>query len=195
MIMYFKTNDMKNFTHQVRKTNITSIQIWLMIFSILILVSIQVTAQGVKFYKLSGPVSKSVELLNDPSVDTERLNNLLTNLNSTIYFSKGNLQLNESGSPVVVDTDAQSFSELYKENSDFNQVEIIKINLNSISDMSASLDLSKLISFYQLKYIYVEIGYDACGGQSDDCLLSETQSLVKNTDSNAVVIFKLSIPN
>lgn len=186
---------MKNFTHQIRKTKNTSIQIWLLVFSILILLSTQATAQGVKFYKLSGPVSKSVELLNDPSVDTDRLNELLTNLNSTMYFTKGNLQLNESGSPAVVDTDAQSIGELYKENSDFNQVEIIKINLNSISDMSASLDLSKLLSFYQLKYIYAEIAFDACGGQSDACLLTKMQSLVKSIDSNAVVIFKLSIPN
>jgi hypothetical protein len=155
----------------------------------------QLSAQEIIFYKVKTEVSKTSELLNDKNIDAVRLESLLKDLNTSINITKGSSKNNRNGTPVVINTDIQSLNELYKNKPAFNQVELIKISINSASDLNTVFDLDKLVSFYRLKYIYVEFAFNVCGNQNDECLDLKIKNLIKGIDFNVVVLYKLSIPN
>ncbi|MBK6284409.1 MAG: hypothetical protein IPF54_18875 [Draconibacterium sp.] len=67
--------------------------------------------------------------------------------------------------------------------------------MNSTDDLSFNLNVDNLNSFYRLKYVFVEFGFDACGNQGSSCLKSKIKKMVEGVDSNVIVFYKLSIPN
>lgn len=194
---FFKTKNMKNHFLLIKnKMNcFNGFRILLIIFSFSLLIGFKTQGQNLKFYKIGESVANSSDLINDEDADAERLNILLTGLNPAIYFSNGKKQINGEGIPVVVDTDVKSLNELYKENQEFNQVEIIKISLNSTGDLNFVLNIDNLQSFYQLKYILADFSFDLCGKQSDECLISKMKEIVNCKECNVIIISRLLIPN
>jgi hypothetical protein len=179
----------------VRLINSKQTNLIVIVFSFLNILSFNITAQDIKYYKVENEPSKTLEIINDKEINLERLESLLFNLNPTIYLSDSEQRLHGNGAAVVLDSDVQSLNELYKSNQTFNQVEIIKLSLNSISDLNLKLNVDELSSFYRLQYIFVEFAFDVCGDQNDSCLPSRIKNLISGVDSNVIVLYKLSIPN
>lgn len=193
--MYFKTNHMKNSIFSIRMIANKRSGTYILVLIAMLISVFQLSAQEIIFYKVKTEVSKTSELLNDKNIDAVRLESLLKDLNTSINITKGSSKNNRNGTPVVINTDIQSLNELYKNKPAFNQVELIKISINSASDLNTVFDLDKLVSFYRLKYIYVEFAFNVCGNQNDECLDLKIKNLIKGIDFNVVVLYKLSIPN
>jgi hypothetical protein len=153
------------------------------------------TAQELKFYKVENELSKSSDIINDKGIDITNLESLLYDLNPTIYIANNVSNVYGNGPAVMLEIDAQSLEQLYKTNSAFNKIEVIKLVLNNSGDLGINLNVDKLDKLDQLKYIFVEFAFDVCGGQKDSCLPAITKDLVTGADSNVVVLFNLSIPN
>ena len=128
--------------------------------------------------------------------NSERIISLNTGVHSKIYLSDNTLMYsNPSSPPLVVETDLASVSKLYEENSDFNSIELIKIRIKSAPGKSLLFNTSQLSSFDKLKCIVLVYEYHACSDNSEQCLSSMTDSLVKTDDPTTVhILFDLSIP-
>ncbi len=90
--------------------------------------------------------------------------------------------------------DAASINLLYSTNPVLSQVELIKITANAEGDLPTSIDLSQLEVLPNLRYVLVEFGYDACGGNTDGCCNSILRGIVEGYSAQIMVIYSLSIP-
>ncbi|WP_417291062.1 hypothetical protein [Corallibacter sp.] len=109
---------------------------------------------------------------------------LLFNLESSIYI-KNNAVLNTYGStaPKVLKVkDSQSLNFLYTYNELYNEVEMITINLKSLSDLSSPFDVDSIRGFSHLKYIYLKCEFP----------ISESQirAFIQNADTEISIFYK-----
>ena len=167
---------------------IQKILIWL--FFVIIMPTLNITA-------ISAQTIDNIDnyIANADAEESQQLDKLANELNSTVYLSQGNIKTYGVGSPIVLETGSESFDLLYENNSLFNRIELIKIKLNSSSDMQETLNLEQLQNFYNLNYIYIIYTFDACGGQNEGCLTTQTQQFVQVSEEPVTILYKLSIPN
>jgi hypothetical protein len=119
--------------------------------------------------------------------NAEHLRSLVYDLNSKLYINNQIENAVGITNPVCVKIDAQSIDKLYEENQLFNQVELITINLNDLNELNFFLDLSKLKSFTNLKYIQF-----LCSFKCDPLLINNLYQKISNTD--IIVFYQISIP-
>jgi hypothetical protein len=121
------------------------------------------------------------------SSESEHLKSLVFDLKPKIYINNREENTYGNGSPECVNIDAKSIELLYENNQLFSQVEIITINLNSLDELNFILDLSKLQSFTNLKYIQF-----LCSFNCNSTLLSK---LYKETLITGINLFyRVSVP-
>ncbi|MCX7549418.1 hypothetical protein [Xanthomarina sp. F2636L] len=112
-------------------------------------------------------------------------NELLHGKNPTIYIENSSI-LNITGdeSPKVLKLlDASSYSLLQDNNRLYNNVEVITITLNRLSDLNNRLDLSTINGFSSLRYVYVKCMFD--------CSDQQIRSFLLNADSVTTVFYKV----
>ena len=80
--------------------------------------------------------------------------------------------------------DVSSIEFLYTQNADFNQVKVISIKINNLLDLNQKLDMSKLSAFDQLKYIFLQCGFD--------CTEDQIQKFILNYKSNITIYYMVS---
>jgi hypothetical protein len=110
---------------------------------------------------------------------------LLHGKNPTIYIKDASI-INVTGdeSPKVLKLlDATSSNILRNANNQYNDVEVITITLNRISDLNLRFDLSSINGFNSLRYIYVKCMFDCTDQQIRDFLL--------NADSVTTIFYKV----
>lgn len=122
------------------------------------------------------------------------LESLVTNIHPTAYLTQGEITTPGEGAAVVAIFDAASLGLLYSNNPGLSQVELIKITANAESDLPASIDLLQLEVMPNLKYLLVEFSYDACGGNTEDCLNSILQGIIEGNSLQIMVIYSQSLP-
>ena len=117
--------------------------------------------------------------------DAVHLESLISDFQPTIYVGKSIVAHNEKR-PVCAEAKSGSIDGLTAENPLFSQVELITIRLQSASEMNFVLDLSKLISFTNLKYV--------CFLCEFNCGIEDVQKLFI-PKTGITVTYRLSIPS
>lgn len=82
--------------------------------------------------------------------------------------------------------DANSFNVLNQNTSNFYDVELITVNLNSVEDLNNKLDLTEASGFNNLKYIFIKCAFK--------CTEAQIKQFI-NSDSNIRVFYKVEIPS
>lgn len=126
----------------------------------------------------SGVNNKEVTNIN--LQDFLKLNN---NIQPTVYIDK-NAVVNVTGavSPVKVKySNIKPFNKLNEEESLFNSVELVVINLKTSNDLKNEFDLSKVNQYHNLKYIFIKCHFN--------CSVNQIQQFVKNTEPEVIVYF------
>lgn len=114
----------------------------------------------------------------------------------TLYYKNGIATLTEPTDPLRVITDVNSFNELYEENTQFNQVEMIIVQLKSQSDLDVDLNASQLKQFKNLKYIYFSCSFELCPqkGESSNCENTKINACIKgDLPLDVVLLFSSEI--
>jgi len=159
-------------------------------FIILLCGLLFVSAMSVPAYMSYQTALQSLEL-----ATADHLESLVNGQYPTAYLTQGDITSIGEGLCNVVIFDAASINMLYSNNPALSQVELAKITANAESDLPASIDLSQLeASLPNLKYLLVEFGYDACGGNTEGCCNSILRGFVEGSSSQIMVIYNLSLP-
>lgn len=122
------------------------------------------------------------------------LQNLVIGLNPSVNLTNGELTIYGTGSPIVAICDAASVNMLYGNDPAFSQVELIRLTVNSAVELPSAIDLTQMQGFTNLQYFLIVFGYDACGGQSDNCLATLLGGIIQGASSPVIVLYNLSIP-
>jgi hypothetical protein len=136
--------------------------------------------------------------LSDNNTEMVQLRSLVNDSQQTIYFQQGKIVGDIVESPVFADVDVASVKELYKINSEFNSVQIIRIRINNAEDLNLALDMTKLGTFKDLKYICFLCTFDICEGQSPKsyCETGKILKMINSGGSSSVHFYYLiSIPS
>ncbi len=131
---------------------------------------------------------KSMRSNKSSSDDTTRkdFNDLQFKSQHSIYVANKKI-LTKTGEDKVARLrleDVSSLDFLYTHNPDFKQIEIISIKINNVSDLNQKLDMSKLSAFDQLKYIFLQCGFD--------CTEDQIQKFILNYKSNITIYYMVS---
>ena len=122
------------------------------------------------------------------------LQNLVIGLNPSVNLSNGELTIYGTGSPIIAICDAASVNILYTNNPAFSQVELIRMTVNNPGELPSAIDLAQMQGFTNLQHLLLVFGYDACGGQSNNCLDTLLGGIIQGASSPVVVLYNLSIP-
>jgi hypothetical protein len=144
-----------------------------------------ISAQNLKEY--SALINTMNNTRQNGANESEHLKSLVFDLKAKIYINNKEENTYGNGSPECVNIDARSIELLYDTNQLFSHVEIITINLNNPNELNFVLDLSKLQSFTNLKYIQF-----LCSFKCDSILLSKLYQAASKT--GIIVFYRISIP-
>lgn len=157
-------------------------------FTILLLGLLFMSAMSIPGYM---SYQMALQMLEPPAA--AQLESLVNNQNNTAYLIQGEINMGEGLCHVAI-FDAASLGLLYSNYPGLSQVELIKITANAESDLPASIDLLQLEAMPNLKYLLVEFSYDACGGNTEDCLNSILQGIIEGNSLQIMVIYSQSLP-
>ena len=169
-------------------TLITKIRTRLLVL-VLVALGIQTYAQDLAVTKLSDELSQ-LQDSNDNMKRNQvnRLSSLVNDLQPAIYLEKGSMNnttvADASTSPLMIFTDASSLDLLYEANEMFKSVQFIRINIDKASDLKSILNLSKLNSFPNLRYIHFQASIELCssghGYQNSTCEADRIATMLRD---------------
>jgi hypothetical protein len=157
----------------------------LIIMTLFLFSSQSMSAQNIKEYNTL--INSMNNTRQSGSIEPEILKSLVFDLKPKIYINNKEENTYGNGSPECVNIDAKSIELLYENNQLFSNVEMITINLNSSDELNFVLDLSKLQSFTNLKYIQF-----LCSFSCDSVFLSKLNQVTSKT--GIIVFYRISIP-
>jgi hypothetical protein len=172
-----------SFATKLRRRAMMSVLLILMlVFSIL-----KTFAQDAKEL---GTTLSSMKASSDASIQSQaaHIESLIYYLQPKLYINNGVEKKYGEVSPVSVESDAQSVSNLNEVNSLFSQVELITIKLNSPEDLNFVLDISTLHSFVNLKYIQFLCNFNCAPSLINKLFLQKN-------NSGVTVYYNISIEN
>ena len=123
--------------------------------------------------------------MTDPN-EVARLESLISDLQPAVYITTTDINVYGESAPVCAEVDLTALSRLAESNGAFAGVELLTIRVKKTSELGASVDLSMLTAFPNLKFIQIicEI----------ECNPSQVANMVKN--GGAVKAFYIiSIPS
>ncbi len=159
---------------------------WFLLFFLAFLFSHFVSAQKVETLK--------EYLQNANPTEVNLIENLLNEETSTLFLFNGDSDISGDSTPKVVSANTNSIDMLYSENSDFNNIELIRIILKKPEELSQPIDLDKLSHFKSLKYIQFVVTYNICSDENDiECQKSEISKLASSSEetSNPTILFQV----
>ena len=131
----------------VHKKNITKILvIFFVTFAISFVSSKSSHAQNIK--------SIDDYITDNNSNEAQELIKLVTELNPSIYVENGTVKT-YGKRPTNLFTNVSSFADLQKPEILKNNIQIIRITVETRGDLNQTIDLSSLSNYYKLKYIYI----------------------------------------
>lgn len=125
------------------------------------------------------------------------LEKMLYGLNPTLFLKEGTVKQYGESLPVLVCSDVLSLELLYKENPLFSKTAIIRISIDNLTDLSALLDLDKLSSFVNLKYIVFRSSFEICAGETNksSCELGKISAMIHSSaGNNFKILCQVSVP-
>lgn len=152
----------------------------------MLLLSVNIlTAQAPKVIKLKNDKNNSTLIANN---DDDTPYHLFYSLLPTIYVkNNGIINITGPNRPATLTLyDANSLNILNTENPLFESVQIIKIQLNDISDLNKYVDFSSLKGFDSLGYIHLTCYFD--------CNESQIRAFIKNINPEITIYFEYVNP-
>lgn len=95
----------------------------------------------------------SARVAANSAINTERLRNLITEVQSSTYFFEGAVHT-YGDAPTNLFTDLGSLNQLNTSISLKENIEIATVRINSASELNSTIDLASFSNFPNLKYIY-----------------------------------------
>ncbi|MDX9942853.1 MAG: hypothetical protein RBS53_11600 [Bacteroidales bacterium] len=123
-----------------------------------------------------------------------QLEQLFFGANPSVYITNGQITLAGPGNPLTLFCDPASTSRLYESHPAFQEVELIRFNIQSAEELLMTLDLKGLEQFPNLKYISFVFGFDACGNGMHDCLKDQVKKIIQDQDTSLGITYQFSIP-
>lgn len=90
---------------------------------------------------------------NNSTINAQRLNALVTQVQSSIYFYNGEVKT-YGDAPTNLFTDASSLNQVNNSITAKQHIEIVTIAINNASELNSIIDLAAFSNFPNLKYIY-----------------------------------------
>ena len=118
--------------------------------------------------------------------DLMKMQSLATDLLPSISIVDGKVQRFGDSDAISIETDAKSFSDIKNLKGLTADVKILKIKLNSSSDLSSKFNLESLKNIESLEYVYIICPFDATA--------SQVSNLLTGTNNNVTVIYTASLP-
>jgi hypothetical protein len=118
-------------------------------------------------------------------------------LNPMLFLTEGTVKQYGESLPILVCSDVSSLELLYKENPLFSKAAIIRINIDKQTDLSAMLDLDKLSSYVNLKYIVFRSSFEICAGKTNkgSCELGKISAMLHSSSGNNFkILYQVSVP-
>lgn len=125
----------------------------------------------------------------DKGNDRDDFYNLAYKLHPTSYAENKNIKKSSNHYANVSKltfNDAKSFEILNQSNSNFNDVELITIYLNTVQDLNNKIDLTDANGFSKLKYVFIKCSFK--------CTEAQIKQFI-NSDPNIRVFYKIEIPS
>jgi hypothetical protein len=116
-----------------------------------------------------------------------QIQSLVHDLHSSVNIREGILSTYSEAPFICVDIDAQSISKISEANPLFGNAELLTIRINTQKDLNLLLNVTNLIGFSKLKYIFL-----LC---SIDCTVEQISKLIKKSDTKIIVFYSVSIPS
>ena len=128
------------------------------------------------------PDGPSARVASNTAINAQRLRSLVTEVHSAIYFYDG-VEKTYGEIPTNLYTDFSSLNQLNNSISLKQNIEIATVQINSASELNATIDLAVFSNFPNLKYIY----FISKLNTTSDTMASR----IMNYDSRFNILFKL----
>lgn len=179
-------NHEQQFTHYSGKQE--NRKVWKIIpVMLFLLISIGLSAQNFEKFE--------TKMANAGKVEFQYLDKLVSGINPNINLTSGFNSSSQSEKPVIAITDAGSIQKLFEGNPDLKQIEMIKLTIDSPSDIQVTLYVDQLVNFDKLSYVLIVFSYDVCGNKSDVCLEAIAKNIIRGENENIEIMYRLLIPN
>lgn len=151
------------------------------------------TAQENGFYEIKANLISDDNPQSNTNTSREAFYNLIYNLHPTAYVDNNAIKIGgnsgNSNLPILKLTfhDTKSFSVLNQANAQYNNVELMSINVMTVGDLNNRLNLVDVGNLNQLKYIYIECYFD--------CTASQLKEFITYDNPNIRIFYKVSKPS
>lgn len=138
-------------------------------------------AQDKGIYEISNTTNLS-------SKDRKDFYDLAFNLKTTLYLKNNKIQSTYGDGSVVKITiqDTKSFAFLEVNQNQYKQAEIITIKVNSINELSNTIDLTTLTAINNLKYVFIKCAFN--------CQLKDIENFIE-ANPNIRVFYNAENPS
>ncbi|MCF4101437.1 hypothetical protein L1I30_07155 [Gillisia sp. M10.2A] len=144
------------------------------------------TAFELNEYLSVNATNKSSLNLKSKEATSTPLQVLAYDLVPTVYIENGDIKVFDEQNPVKAEVTINSFQLLSSSNKLFKSVELLVIKLDSESQISSSLDFSKLSGFDNLKFVYFLCPFN--------CSKSQIENIAQGLPTGITLLYSASIP-
>ena len=140
------------------------------------------TPQVMEVKSLIAAMKKSEQNSRLAKPESKRLENLLNDVQQTVYFYSGIVK-SYGDKPNSLFTDANSLSAIGSSNINVENIEILTVKIDDNADLNIPIDLSVLSNFSKLNYVYILSNIST----TDTSIIK----LIKNIDPQYTVFYKI----
>ncbi|SFF41576.1 hypothetical protein [Flavobacterium xueshanense] len=140
------------------------------------------TPQVMEVKSFIATMKKSEQNSRSVNPESKRLENLLNDVQQTLYFYSGKVE-SYGDKPNSLFTNTKSLNAIASSNIDIEDIEIVTIKIDNNADLNIPIDLSVLSTFSKLNYVYILSNISS----------SETSiiKLIKNINPRYTVFYKI----
>lgn len=176
-----------------------------MVFLVCLLFSLMGTIQGQNPITIDQQIQnaeiKLAELKssNEPGVKAQgnQLEQLIQGSNPTLLIYNGEFFSFGGDKPVILDVHPKSLDFVYTDRPDYKNIQLIRIKLESPSDLSIILELDQLSHFQNLAFVYFLATFELCPENPEDtqCQSGIINKLISTSGqkSSMPVLFQVSL--
>lgn len=140
------------------------------------------TPQVMEVKSFIATMKKSEQNSRSVNPESKRLENLLNDVQQTLYFYSGKVE-SYGDKPNSLFTNTKSLNAIASSNINIEDIEIVTIKIDNNADLNIPIDLSVLSTFSKLNYVYILSNISS----------SETSiiKLIKNINPRYTVFYKI----
>ena len=140
------------------------------------------TPQVMEVKSFIATMKKSEQNSRSVNPESKRLENLLNDVQQTLYFYSGKVE-SYGDKPNSLFTNTKSLNAIASSNINIEDIEIVTIKIDNNADLNIPIDLSVLSTFSKLNYVYI----------LSNISIGETSiiKLIKNINPRYTVFYKI----